>query len=133
MSEFVGKIPVDSHLNKLAERDPRMLARRIVECGDYVPVRNPGDREKGRWRICGARQTIFARANLAPKERVEAVKKYIKKTKSTRSEATGAADGLIPMRPASCTAPARAGAFRWFWPPRPPSYRIFPKCFFSSF
>jgi len=55
-------------------RDTKVNARRIPhrfeDCG-YVAVRNPNDSE-GRWKIEGKRHTIYGKASLTERERIDA-------------------------------------------------------------
>ena len=55
-------------------RDSKVNARRIPhrfeDCG-YVAVRNPNDSE-GRWKIGGKRHTIYGKASLSERERIDA-------------------------------------------------------------
>jgi hypothetical protein len=51
-------------------KNRRAIPHRMGKCG-YVPVRNDGP-DDGLWKIAGARQVVYARAELTPRERYEA-------------------------------------------------------------
>ena len=51
-------------------RNARRIPHRLEECG-YVAVRNR-DAKDGLWKVGGKRQLIYAKANLSPRERIEA-------------------------------------------------------------
>jgi len=51
----------------------RKAVRYRLENLGYVGVKNP-DIKDGRWKIGGARQTVYVRTNLSPKERLEAAR-----------------------------------------------------------
>jgi Family of unknown function (DUF5906) len=52
-------------------KNSRQIPHRMSECG-YIPVRNPAAKD-GQWRICGKRQTVYAKAELSPHDRHVAV------------------------------------------------------------
>jgi hypothetical protein len=53
-------------------KNARMLKHRLSRC-KYVAVRNP-DREDGRWRINGMKETVYAKSSLSPQERERAAR-----------------------------------------------------------
>jgi hypothetical protein len=51
-------------------KNSRQIPHRM-EAADYVPVRNEGAKD-GQWKIAGKRQTVYARRNLAVRDRIAA-------------------------------------------------------------
>jgi hypothetical protein len=57
----------------LDRRNRRALPHRLERCG-YISVRNPHAKD-GLWKLKGARQVIYARAILEPREREAAAQR----------------------------------------------------------
>jgi hypothetical protein len=74
--QFINAIPLDSDLRDWAQRNKKILGRRVTECG-YVQVRNPNDTVEGRWRIGRHRTTIYARSSLTRREQIAAARRLI--------------------------------------------------------
>ena len=58
-------------------KNRRGISRRMDKCG-YVRVRNE-EADDGLWRISNVRQTVYAKAELSPRERIEAVNELMGK------------------------------------------------------
>jgi hypothetical protein len=58
-------------------KNRRAIPHRLENCG-YVPVRNDADKSDGQWKIKGARQTIYAKAELSLRDRLDAARKLVK-------------------------------------------------------
>jgi hypothetical protein len=56
-------------------KNSRQIPHRMSECG-YIPVRNSAAKD-GQWRICGKRQTVYAKAELSTRDKHAAVAKLI--------------------------------------------------------
>lgn len=71
MSMLLVRAP-DAFRDWLKERKNRkMIPHRLADCG-YVQVRNT-NADDGLWRVLGSRQMAYAKASLAPRERLKAV------------------------------------------------------------
>jgi hypothetical protein len=57
----------------LDRKNRRAIPHRMERCG-YVPVRNP-DAGDGLWKVEGKRQTVYAKAILAPREQMAAARR----------------------------------------------------------
>jgi hypothetical protein len=57
-------------------RNRRAIPHRFEDCG-YVAVSNPKDTE-GRWKINGTRHTIYGKASLTVRERIDAALKFVR-------------------------------------------------------
>jgi hypothetical protein len=70
--------PVNAELAEwLADRrNRRVIPHRLEQCG-YVAVRNDGAKD-GQWKIAGKRQTLYAKSNLSPMERLTAAGDFMK-------------------------------------------------------
>jgi len=62
----------DSFREWLQDRRTRRQIPFRLEAAGYVPVRNDADRRDGQWKIDGKRQTVYAKAELAPRDRIAA-------------------------------------------------------------
>ena len=59
----------------LDRRHRRSLPHRMERCG-YIACRNPYA-DDGLWKINGRRQTLYAKANLEPQQRLQAARDYV--------------------------------------------------------
>jgi len=57
-------------------KNRRVIPRRFEDAG-YLPVRNPDDRRDGQWLLAGRRQTIYARRELSPWNRLAVARALI--------------------------------------------------------
>jgi hypothetical protein len=57
-------------------RNRRVIPHRLEQCG-YVAVRNDGAKD-GQWKIAGKRQTLYAKSNLSPMDRLTAAGDFMK-------------------------------------------------------
>jgi hypothetical protein len=55
-------------------KNRRVIPHRLESCG-YMPVRNPDDARDGQWKICGKRQTVYARSELSLRDQIIAARK----------------------------------------------------------
>ena len=71
-----GKVLPNTFAFWLSERrNRRGIPHRVEQCG-YAPVRNDGATD-GLWKVEGARQVIYARASLTPRDRFTAAAKVV--------------------------------------------------------
>ena len=75
--QFKNAIPLESDLRVWAQKNDKLLPRRIAEAG-YVLVRNPND-GRGRWKIGDSRTPVYVKSSLTRGEQVKAAKKFIHK------------------------------------------------------
>ena len=69
IEQAVGRDVADWLLDR---KNRRAIPHRMERCG-YVPVRNP-DADDGLWKVVGKRQTVYAKATLAPREQIAAAR-----------------------------------------------------------
>jgi Family of unknown function (DUF5906) len=69
IEQAVGRDAADWLLDR---KNRRAIPHRMERCG-YVPVRNP-DADDGLWKVVGKRQTVYAKATLAPREQIAAAR-----------------------------------------------------------
>jgi hypothetical protein len=70
IEQAVGRDAADWLLDRT---NRRAIPHRMERCG-YVPVRNP-DADDGLWKVEGKRQTVYAKANLTPREQMAAARR----------------------------------------------------------
>jgi hypothetical protein len=75
LAQIVKEASGDSATEDFADwlrdrKNARRVPHRMEACG-YIAVRNPDDSE-GRWKISGKRHTIYAKADLPPRDRLAA-------------------------------------------------------------
>jgi len=77
----------------------RNVGRRLDECG-YIPVRN-SDEQSGRWKVGGARKTIFGRKDVSLEKRYAAAVELKRRSDEAHARVTEEIGKLTPPRPRS--------------------------------
>jgi hypothetical protein len=75
-ADGVERVERGSFLDWLKDRKNCRAIPHRLEKGGYVMARNP-DAKDGRWKVNSTRVTIYARANLSPRDRLMAVRNYL--------------------------------------------------------
>jgi len=73
IADLVAAAAGDTSEWLMDRKNRRAFPHRLERCG-YVSVRNPLAQD-GLWKINGARQVVYAKANLTPGERLAAARK----------------------------------------------------------
>jgi hypothetical protein len=77
----------------------RNVGRRLDECG-YIPVRN-SDEQSGRWKLGGARKTIFGRKDVSLDKRYAAAVELKRRSDEAHARVSEEIGKLTPQRPRS--------------------------------
>jgi hypothetical protein len=73
IADLVAQAPADLADWLIERKNRRAMPHRLEKCG-YVPIRNEFAKD-GLWRIAGARQVVYGRANLTAAERLAAAQR----------------------------------------------------------